>query len=270
MKSLSPQDLYLFDTMGFVLLQSLFSESEVVEIKQCLDSLDSPNSSFHNTDRFDDLIKKNQLFKSLSKDHRIVSKASQVINQPLRLIEGYALKRIQGGYSSLHHGRVHDIVHSDGTVSSLGMSFHHTFHNGKLYCMFVKFLVYLDDILTDDDGPFCYVQGSHKANFSFPWDRHDTGKTYPITHYGFPSLETIHLKAGDVILLNEALMHGAIPKKKSSERWLVAFSYSPAFMSDWGVQKRNIEDIYTTTHYEAGSEAKYLKKYLSELKELEE
>jgi hypothetical protein len=55
-----------------------------------------------------------------------------------------------------------------------------------------------------------------------------------------------------------------MPKKSDGDRWLIAFSYAPAFVADWNMQKRSEDDIYTATHYEAASEVKFLKEYLKE------
>jgi ectoine hydroxylase-related dioxygenase (phytanoyl-CoA dioxygenase family) len=129
------------------------------------------------------------------------------------------------------------------------MSFSHTFHDGKLYCMFVKVLIYLTDVAAEEDGPFCYLQGSHKANW--PWftdTEHGNGRP-ELTMANFPSLDWVPVQTGDAIVLNEALLHGTLPKSSPGERLLIAFSYAPAFVANWEEIDKNSSDITKLGHY---------------------
>jgi hemin uptake protein HemP len=65
-----------------------------------------------------------------------------LINQPYRLIESYALRRDQDSVFYLHNGNSEILRYGSSTVQR-NMSFSHTFHDGKLFCMFVKVLIYL-------------------------------------------------------------------------------------------------------------------------------
>jgi len=129
------------------------------------------------------------------------------------------------------------------------MSFTHTYHDGKLYCMLIKCLVYLTDVRTDDDGAFCYIQGSHKANYSWFSNSIEDSDKPALTRENFPTLSTIEIHAGDVLLLNEALLHEKKKKTTSGERLIVAFSYAPCFIADWIAADITSNDIHKIGHF---------------------
>lgn len=93
--------------------------------------------------------------------------------------------------------------------------------------------MYFSEVRTPEDDPFCYLQGSHKANY--PWFiGAEGGDTPALTKKNFPSLEVVFAEPGDAVLLNEALLHGTLPKTSDRERIVLAFSYAPAFVSRTG------------------------------------
>lgn len=129
------------------------------------------------------------------------------------------------------------------------MSHQHTCHDGNLYCMFVKLLIHLTDARSAEDGSFCCLQGSRKANF--PWFPETTSFSAcpAVTKENFPSLDTTPAATGDAIPLDEALFHGTRPKSTGPERLVLAFSYAPAFVTDWAEFDIDSEDIAKIGHY---------------------
>jgi Phytanoyl-CoA dioxygenase (PhyH) len=200
-------------------------------------------------ERFDDLVGRSPRFAEFAGHDGLIGPARSVINQPMRLIESYALRRSGPSVFYLHNGNS-EVVHiGGGRTVRRNMGLDHTYHDGRLYCMFVKMLVYLDDVSTEDDGPFCYLQGSHKANFAcFPEGAEAIGRP-ALTRPRFPSLETAPAAAGDAIPLNEALHHGTLPKSTPSERTVLAFGYAPAFVGDWKEIDIESADLARLGHY---------------------
>lgn len=254
---LSDQDLYLFDTMGFLHVENFLAENEVQTYRSELGTLHTAPCDFANTVRFEKLAQQSELFQALACNPGITRRINDVINQPYRLIESYATRRTAG--SVLHlHGGLSEMLHYEQGTASRTMSIYHTFHNGKIYCMYVKALIYLEDIQKLEDGPFCYIQGSHKANYPLHQVRLQDGKLVPLAQVGFPSLSTLYVKAGDLLLLNESLMHGTYPKiSHEPERTILAFSYAPSFASDWRPLERPIGDIFTSGYLDADVEEQY-------------
>jgi hypothetical protein len=245
---LSEKELYLFDTMGLLRLPGFLSPGAVDQCRTEVLRL-PPRVMAGRGDkvRFDELVAQSPIFDEMARSVEMRQCIEPLINQPYRLIESYALKREQDSVFYLHNGNSEVLSYGDGRSVERNMSYNHTFHNGKLYCMFVKVLVYLSALRQEADGPFCYLQGSHKANW--PWFP-DLGSEKPsLTKQNFPSLELAYAEAGDAFLLNEALLHGTMPKTSGGERLVMAFSYAPAFVADWKAIDVVSDDIMKVGHY---------------------
>jgi hemin uptake protein HemP len=224
---LDADELYHFDTRGFLVKPGFLSRPEVAQLTESLAPLWT-GADDDGTARVSTLTRSPALEDLAC---RIANEAGlfSTINQPFRLIESYALRRSDGSMQTLHNGR------SNANRSAFGESHRamwrdHTYHDGRLYCMMVKALIYLTDILTDDDGPFTLVEGSHKANYPFPLAKRDIKRGAGLTGSGTCQ---VHTRAGDLLLLNEALTHGSLAKSSPGPRLFIAFSYAPSFVSDY-------------------------------------
>lgn len=250
---LSRRDLYLFDTQGFLHVPSVLDAAEVAELLSVLEDRPAVLQSFSNARRWDDIAKSHPRFAALGTDARLVDRAFDVINQPMRLIDTYALRYEPGGSLFMHGGNVQDTVHSDGTHSTLNMAYRSSYHDGKLYTTQVKALVYLTTVESTAQGAFCYLHGSHKANFAFPWSEAGSAPGEQLCDSAFPSIGKVLHRAGDLILLNEALAHGAM--RTTVQRCFLSFLYSPAFMADFVRIHPQPDDITTLGYYDADYEA---------------
>jgi hypothetical protein len=249
-KSLSARELYLFDTTGILRIPAFLSR---VAVEACrTEVLQLPSRIMQGRGdkrRFDDLAAHNRHFGELARSDAMRNCVEPLINQPHRLIESYALWREHDSVFYLHNGNSEILQYGSDRFVQRNMSFSHSFHNGKLYCMFIKVLIYLSDLRTEGDGPFCYLQGSHKANFPWFSESELAGERPALTKKNFPSLEYVCVEAGDAVLINEALLHGTLPKTTEGERLVMAFSYAPAFVTDWKAIDIRSDDIQKLGHY---------------------
>jgi hypothetical protein len=231
---LSSRELYLFDTTGLVRLPAYLSSEAVRTLRSHVLKLPSvPMEGRGDKERFNNLVAQRSCFAELAWSDTMRLLVEPVINQPYRLIESYALRREQGSIFYLHNGYGEVLRYGGAATVSRNMSFTHTFHDGRLFCMLVKALVYLTDVTSVADGPFCYLEGSHKANTAWFSEPVDDAAKPPLTEANFPSLRHVFAQAGDLLLINEALLHGTLPKDSEDERLVLAFSYAPAFVTDW-------------------------------------
>ncbi|MFD7710182.1 phytanoyl-CoA dioxygenase family protein [Streptomyces sp. NPDC059785] len=247
---LSPKELYLFDTMGYLRMPGFISPATAEDCRAEVRTLPSHLMKGRgDKERFDDLTRHSARFDALARSEPLLDCVRPVINQPLRLIESYGLRRTGDSRFYLHNGFSEVFPYGRGRTARRNMSFQHTYHDGHLYCMFVKLLLYLTDVASAEDGPFCCLQGSHKANF--PWfpDTKAFSRRPALTTENFPSLDIVPAGTGDALLLNEALFHGTLPKSTECERLVLAFSYAPAFVTDWAEIDVDSEDIAKVGHY---------------------
>jgi hypothetical protein len=247
--TLTAEELYLFDTMGFLRIPAFLDGTTADTCRE--EVLQLPSRFMEgrgDKERFDDLAAHSAAFQELAASRVVRECVEPLINQPYRLIESYGLRRDQASVFYLHNGNSEVLGYGSSTVQR-NMSFSHTFHDGKLFCMFVKVLIYLTDVATEEDGPFCYLQGSHKANWPCFPDPDSAARQPELTTTNFPSLAWVSAKTGDAVLLNEALLHGTLPKTSPGERIVVAFSYAPAFVADWTEIDKDSTDITKLGHY---------------------
>jgi ectoine hydroxylase-related dioxygenase (phytanoyl-CoA dioxygenase family) len=222
-------DDYLFDTRGFVKRPRCLGEDEVAALHRHL----APHwreTTSPGVRRIRDLRTASPELADLAERLPRALGIYRFINQPFRLIEAYALHRIAGSEQDLHNGHSQPQASPWG-IASRTMWRHHTYHDGRTYCMMVKVLVYLSDVRSPEDGPFCLVEGSHKANHAFPLRPEELDAA--IAAGSFPGLSTVCAEIGDVLILNEALMHGTLCKTSKQPRVVLAFSYAPRFVSDY-------------------------------------
>lgn len=247
---LSDVELYNFDCTGLLKLPGLLDERSV---KLCRDEILSCPSRMMagrgDKTRYDDLTKRSDMFRKLAQDPRLLNCVEPLINQPLRLLESYGLLRGADSIFYLHNGNSEHVAYGRHRLVGKNMGYAHSYHDGRLYCMLVKVLFYLNDIIAEDDGPFCYLEGSHKANFPLFKDTIHNSEKPPLTKDNFPTLQHVCAKAGDVVIINEALLHGTLPKSTTGSRLIMAFTYAPCFVSDWIAADISSEDINKIGHY---------------------
>lgn len=106
--------------------------------------------------------------------------------------------------------------------------------------MRVKVLVYLDPIEDDEDGPLLYIEGSHKGNFPFMQAFSADRRTLE----GYDHLvRRITVGAGDLVLLNEAVVHGTRAKTSPARRRTAIFTFGPSFLREWADLRRDDTDL---------------------------
>lgn len=256
---LSKSELYLYDTQGVLHVPGVLSAEEVEHCRSVFkDTKPHRWFDFAKADRWDDIRAIDAKINSLSNDPRIIDRVFPVINQPMRLIESYGLSYHPGGHLFMHNGNTQDLTYTDGCHATKNMAYRTEYHDGKLYSTYVKALIYLVDIESDDDGPFCFVHGSHKANYPFPWPKDSAGNPVLLAESEFPGLAKVHLRAGDMVILNDGLLHGAmrttVPDKN---RLMMTFSYAPSFMADWNRIDPVAGDIETVGYYDLADESDF-------------
>lgn len=244
-------ELYLFDTQGFLHVPQVIPREQARELAALLEEHPAHHQDFSRARRWTGITELAPPFAQLCADPRLVDRAFDVINQPMRMLESYGLCYEPGGSLFMHGGNVQDTVFSDGTHATVNLAFRSTYHDGRLYTSQVKTLLYLSDVRSEEEGAFCYIHGSHKANFAFPW-ADVAGPGQRVCDSGFPGLGRVLPKAGDLLLLNEGLTHGAM--RTNVRRYLLSFLWAPSFMADFVRIHPRAHDLTSIGYYDADYE----------------
>jgi hypothetical protein len=215
---------YIFDSRGFYHFKGFLDPLKLNSAIQCFDDLNFvPEAWFPEQHHAQHIHKHDNFLGELQQilySHPITH---QLISYPHKLIESYAITR-QVGFLDLHGGSSEYLTRNPNVKDISAKSW---VQDGRIYSLRVKVLIYLDDVKCPDDGRFIYIEGSHKARFSFR-------RIFPEGRSSASELiRTLEVHAGDAIWLNEALLHGAEMKTSQHERRLLAYTYGPSFMSNW-------------------------------------
>src|SRR5262249_14545402 len=91
---------------------------------------------------------------------------------------------------------------------------------GEIDCMMVRMVYFLHDVGLDD-GPICFVPGSHKSAFEVPVKTSVDDE---------PGAVGIACKAGDAVLFTEACRHGGFVNRGEKARYTLHVGYGPWFL----------------------------------------
>ena len=100
---------------------------------------------------------------------------------------------------------------------------YYTYRNGQMRCGMVVLQYQLTDV-EEGDGGLCVIPGSHKANYGCPEEIRKWEEDREVV-YNVPA------KAGDMVIFNEATLHGTLPwKPKDRQRRSLLIRYSPKYL----------------------------------------
>lgn len=121
----------------------------------------------------------------------------------------------------MHRGTEGHWMHGGQTFDPVR---YHRFEHGKLRCGLSVATWQLTET-RDGDGGFACIPGSHNSHFRAPQEvvsvERDLG-----------CVKNIPLRAGSLLIFNEALMHGTLPwTRDDRERRSILYKYSPGFLA---------------------------------------
>ena len=226
---MNDEERYLFDLMGFLVVDDVLSSAELQELNTIVDRYDIWNTSVPNDDRrrpkgLSASASGNKV--SGSNLHAWPEPARRLINHPkmmpylLELIgpkfrydHGYPIFMKKGGEKLQLHG---------GSTPYLQGYYYHC-QNGEIDNGLTVVSYALSDV-GPGEGGFAAVPGSHKSNFPCPVQYKEFEKSGPW-------LIQVPQKAGSAVIFTEALTHGTWPWVGDSERRSLLYKYSPGYMS---------------------------------------
>lgn len=129
--------------------------------------------------------------------------------------------------ASIRSSGGHHRVHSGGFQSPTRTQYE--FRHGKFRCGQVNIICALTNI-GPGDGATMVVPGSHKSNLPHPQSEAYREGFAKAVDEDFLGAIPVYLKAGDVLLFVDALMHGGSSRTNAGERRITITRYGPA----WG------------------------------------
>ena len=221
---MTDEERYLFDLMGYVVLEGVLCRQEVRELSEAIDGRDLWEERTKREEgphmnalkmHIGPMLDWGEPFRRLMKHPVTLSCLKELVGEKMRLDHEYAIL--------MRKGAAENRLHGGGAPYDPAQYFN--FRNGRMYNGLTVVTFALTDV-NPGDGGFCCIPGSHKSNVPCPLP--------------FKSLERRGswlvqppVKAGDVIVFTEALTHGTLPWTAGHERRALLYKYSPGHLA-WG------------------------------------
>lgn len=219
---------YLFDLQGFLVVEDALSKAECDELNKLIDEnhpgVDEDSGKLHSGG----FLTWGQPFVDLLDHEAVMPLLKFMLGDGFRLDHYYQIRMQKGAERLGLHG---------GNRPYDPPEYYH-FRNDRMY----NGLTVVAWCLTDcgpEQGGFCCVPGSHKANFPTPREVYEK-------HVEFPAVTVPEAPAGSVLIFTEALTHGTAPWTADHERRSLLFKYSPSQQS-WSKRYMEIPDGVTLT-----------------------
>jgi ectoine hydroxylase-related dioxygenase (phytanoyl-CoA dioxygenase family) len=218
--SITDDQKFAFDVQGFLHLRGALSADEVAEYRAWAEEDSQIDVEQLNADNPANI--KAQLNRPVSRIIDADQRFARFLDHPavvpfLELFLGDDYRHIDNDLYFTYPGYAGGHWHR-------GVKAHPTGHvvDGAFVCPMVKVFYCLTDV-GPDEGAFVVVPGSHKARFTVDMKRVDL----PAQHI-FDDV-----KAGDIIIFNEALLHNGRPNPSSKTRQTIIMNFGRADAGVW-------------------------------------
>ena len=230
---MSPEQNYLFDLNGYLVLENVVPQSVIDACTAELDRLedmdpdDYPSPVALGAARTEqslyisNILESSPAFRPLINIPEVIDAIAAITGCAYRLNHTYTLYRWGGGYTGLH-------MHGTPIIDKC----QYRCQNGQMMSTLTKAVFPMLDC-APEDGCFAVIPGAHKSNFERPWGGHPDEN---------PALRAVPSKAGDCILFTEALTHGSMVNTSGRPRRTVYYCYSIGYMPDWGGQNLHFSE----------------------------
>ncbi len=232
---MNDEQRYLFDLQGYLVMPQVLDEPEVAAMKHCLNEISAGlppihqlHTGFPATAKFtnddpakgpvdvysSELLLWGDLFASLPVRPSITAVLNELLGPGHRLDHCYAIFMTAGDA-----GRGVQDLHNGGTPHE--PAFQYAWRNG-----FDLGLITVTFALTDEGegvGGFGCIPGSHKANLPLPDGWSDL-------RWPRPEVVDVGLRSGDAVVFSEALTHGTLRWRGTSQRQALLFKFMPGHL----------------------------------------
>ncbi|MDA1193254.1 MAG: phytanoyl-CoA dioxygenase family protein [Candidatus Poribacteria bacterium] len=228
---MTDREKFLFDLQGFLRVENFLTAEELKALNDAVDANQHRRGEDGNSATGDSKVLKGHKRGMFSG----MLTWEQPHCQPFRDLLAHK-KAIP--YLNTMHGRGWKIDHSPflltSDIGTEGLILHgstarhfdgsqyYTYQNGQIRCGMIVMQYQLHDV-NEGDGGLCCIPGSHKANFPMTKGIREWEEDRQVV-YNIPG------KAGDLIIFNEATIHGTLPWTAKQERRSLLIRYSPKYL----------------------------------------
>ena len=123
-----------------------------------------------------------------------------------------------------------------GHAHGRGPKYRYEVVDGEIQATMVRMIYFLHDVGMDE-GPTCFVPGSHRNSFPVPVETASPEEE--------PGVVGLQVKAGDGILFTEACRHGGFANRSDTTRYTLHVGYGPHFLKSQNISTMD-EEVHVT------------------------
>jgi hypothetical protein len=215
----SEDERFLFDLQGYLHLRAAISPAEIDSWTRWATACEGTDMVAYNADR----PEANQyLNRPVSRIIDVEPRFGCLLDHPA--VERYLAELLGHDYRHIDNDLFYTPPGTPAGGWHRGSRAHPTGHvrDGRFICPMVKIFFCITDV-GPDQGAFAVVPGSHRARFEIPTDRLDL----PGQHI-FDDV-----KAGDIIIFNEGLLHHGRPNRTERARKTLIVNFGRVDCGVW-------------------------------------
>ena len=167
---MTEEELYLFDTFGFLRVKNLLDPDTVARayessqriVRDYERLLDGPKGKSYG-DKYRNAFLYDKMLERISYSPQLMDYICHVTNNQPRLMDGTLM--VQNADHGFHNFHLRKDI--DSEIREDAPRFYTDVVNRQIYSDYVTFFVYLTDV-REGDGGLLVVPGSHRASFKYP------------------------------------------------------------------------------------------------------
>ena len=216
---MNEEQRYLFDAFGYFVIPDAVSQAQLEELRT---TLQAPGEEADPGARLEAPLHWSQAWRDLL-EPALSPLLEEVLGnhgRPADSFAGLPIFRIDhiNVHTHVAKGFKGGILH--GGWKSTGGSQFFRYHDGQFYNGLVAVVFELFDTHPNEGG-FCCIPGTHKANLPLPTQWRDLSQGI------HPSVQRVPARPGDAIVFTEALTHGTLPWNAEAPRRTLFYKFSP-------------------------------------------
>lgn len=219
--TITPDLLFAFDVQGYLHLPAALTPAEVAEYTAWSDAIQTLDVKALNADDPDGL--RHQLNRPISRPFDADVRFARFLDHPT--VMPFLAEFLGEDYRHIDNDLYYTYPGYAGGHWHRGVRAHPTGHvvDGKFICPMVKVFYCLTDV-GPDEGAFVVIPGSHKAQFKLATNER---VDLPAQHI------FDQIKAGDIIIFNEALLHNGRPNPSTKTRKTIIVNFGRRDAGVW-------------------------------------
>ena len=225
MSSVSADQRFAFDVQGYLHLQGALSQDEVCEYLSWIEAMTQIDIEPFKTD--DPESRLHQMNQPVSRIFDVDIRFACFLDHPA--VAPYLVECLGPDYRHIDNDLLFSYPDYEGGQWHRGVREHPTGHvvDSQFICPMIKVFYCVTDV-EPDEGAFAVNPGSHKAQFPV---EHQIEQANRVDMPGQHIFDTV--KAGDIVLFNEALIHTGRPNPSSKIRKTIIVNFGRKDTGVW-------------------------------------